>query len=213
MERKFKTLEKAASTEIISEGFPLTEKGVANWLVSKNIISSKEKITNYLDITPWVRAGGETYITIFEFTTVKITKKIVIKAIVTLFPEKSLSDWSRRRSVLSDNGVPVSNWYFASKGTIYEDFYPFTAKEKVNFKALLEIGYKLDFLGFTTLKFIDDIRADDKGNPYFIDFGFDLGESSNVIGSSAKEYLIKNFPQKVLEIRDSYVRNESLSKN
>ena len=127
-----------------------------------------------------------------------------------MFPEKSLLDWTRRRNILAETGVPVSNWYSTSKGTIYEDFYPFTAKEKVNFETLLTIGQKLDFLGFTTLKFIDDIRADKKGQPYYIDFGFDLGEPSNDRILAAKEYLIKTFPDKVLEINNFYGKNESL---
>jgi len=207
---RIRTIHKAASSEIKREGYSLDTKGVTNWLISKNIISTKERLTKYCDISPWKQAGSETYTTIFEITTSRIIRKIIIKAIVTMFPEKSLLDWTRRRNILAETGVPVSNWYSTSKGTIYEDFYPFTAKEKVNFETLLTIGQKLDFLGFTTLKFIDDIRADKKGQPYYIDFGFDLGEPSNDRILAAKEYLIKTFPDKVLEINNFYGKNESL---
>jgi len=207
---QIKIIDKSASSEIIKQGYSLNEKGIADWLIGRNIVSNEAKLVSYSDLTAWTRKGGETYSTVFEFTTTETTKQIIIKAIVTMFPEKSLLDWTRRRKILNDNGVPVSNWYFASEGTIYEDFYPFTAKEKVDFESLLTIGQKLDVLGFTTLKFIDDIRADGNGNPYFIDFGFDLGEPSDNKVSSAKEYLIKTFPQRVLEINEFYDRNKSL---
>jgi hypothetical protein len=210
MRENFKFLGKGASAEILREGYALSNLGITSWLVNKNIVSVKEKVIGYSDITSWFRAGGETYICIFEFSTLRRTKRIVIKALVTLLPEKSLLDWERRRGILQENDIPVSNWYSASKGTIYEDFYPFSAKETTNFKLLLEIGKKLDYLGFNTLKFIDDIRADEAGKPYFIDFGFDLGEPSNKIVYSAKEYLIKSFPQKVLEINTFYDKNKSL---
>lgn len=203
-ELKIETISKAASAEITREGYTLDESGVTDWLISKNIISLNERIINYRDIAPWERTGGETYSAIFEFTSTNATKQIVTKAIVTMFPEKSLFDWARRRKMLMDNGVPVSNWYSTSGATIYEDFYPFTAKEKVKFEALLSIGHKLDSLGFTTLKFIDDIRADKGGNPHLIDFGFDLGEPSENHTFSAKEYLMKVFPDKILEINNFY---------
>ena len=206
-EFQLKTIDKGASSEIIRQGFELDEKGIAHWLKSKNLISSEENLLSFSDLTPWERRGGETYSTVFEFTATETTKRIIIKAIVNMFPEKSLQDWTRRRKILADNRISVSNWYFASEATIYEDFYPFTAKEKVDFEILLSIGYKLDTLGFSTLKFIDDIRADNNGNPYFIDFGFDLGEPSNDKVSSAKDYLIKTFPQRILEIEDFYDKN------
>ena len=72
------------------------------------------------------------------------------------------------------NGIVVSHWYHYSEGTIIEDFYPNTSN-KVDFDKILTIGHRLDQLGFTTLKFTDDIMADKNGNPFFIDFGFDLG--------------------------------------
>ena len=193
-----------ASSEITKQGYSLDEKGITDWLIAKNIIPDKSDLLAYSDLTPWTRTGGETYSTVFEFSTGETTKRIIIKAIVTMFPEKSLLDWTRRRKLLAENGIPVSNWYFASEATIYEDFYPFAAKEKVEFEALLSVGHKLDSLGFTTLKFIDDIRADKDGNPYFIDFGFDLGEPSKDKSTSAKERLIKEFPTKLLEINQFY---------
>ena len=208
--RKFQitTINDGASSEITRQGYSLDEKGIRDWLIDKNIISDKSDLLAYSDLTSWTRTGGETYSAVFEFSTAEITRQIIIKAIVTMFPKKSLLDWERRRNILAENDIPVSNWYFASEATIYEDFYPFTAKEKVAFETLLSIGHKLDSLGFATLKFIDDIRADKDGNPYFIDFGFDLGESSDDKTSSAKEYLAKTFPDKLLEINNFYDKKD-----
>ena len=202
------TINNGASSEITKQGYSLDEKGITDWLINKNIILNKSDLLVYSDLTPWMRTGGETYSTVFEFSTAETTKQIIIKAIVTMFPEKSLLDWARRRNILAENDIPVSNWYFASDATIYEDFYPFTAKEMVAFETLLSIGHKLDLLGFATLKFIDDIRADQNGNPYFIDFGFDLAEPSEDKTSSAKGYLIKVFPDKLLEINNFYDKKD-----
>lgn len=205
---QIKTIGNGASSEITKQGYSLDEKGITDWLIDKNIMSDKSDLLAYSDLTPWTRTGGETYSTVFEFSTGETTKQIILKAIVNMFPEKSLLDWTRRREFLAENGIQISNWYFASDATIYEDFYPFTAKEKVEFETLLGIGYKLDSLDFTTLKFIDDIRADKDGNPHFIDFGFDLGEPSNDKTSSAKKYLAKAFPNKILEINNFYDKKD-----
>lgn len=110
---------------------------------------------------------------------------------------------SRRREILKRNGIPVSFWYHYADATIFEDFYPNTASE-VSFEKILYIGNKLDKLGFTTLKFTDDIRADKNGNPFFIDFGFDLGEPSSKFTISAKNYLLEKYPEKQNEINNYY---------
>lgn len=205
---ELKIVSNGASSEITRQGYLLDKNGITDWLINKNVISNKLNLLAYSDLTPWARTGGETYSTVFEFSTMETTKQIIIKAIVNMFPEKILLDWTRRRKILADNGIPVSNWYSAPDATIYEDFYPFTAKEKVEFEALLSIGYRLDSLGFTTLKFIDDIRADKDGNPHFIDFDFDLGEPSNDKISSAKKYSAEAFPNKILEINNFYDKKD-----
>ncbi len=202
-EFRIETIDKGASTEINREKFSLDLKGISNWLQLKNIISTNEILLNFNDLTPWTRTGGETYCTSFEFITDKQAKQIMIKAIVTLFPEKSLLDWARRREILKRNGIIVSFWYNYADATIFEDFYPNTASE-VSFDKILNIGYKLDKLGFNTLKFVDDIRADKNGNPFFIDFGFDLGEPSDKKTISAKKYLLEKYPEKQYEINKFY---------
>lgn len=197
------TINNGASTEITREKQSLDQEEIRKWLFSKNIISNRETLLAFKDLMPWTRTGGETYSTSFEFTTNKQTKQIFIKALVTLLPEKSLLDWARRRDILNKNGIPVSNWYHHSEATIIEDFYPNTS-DKVSFENILNIGCQLDKLGFATLKFINDLRADKNGNPYFIDFGFDLGEPSDSMTFSARDYLLSHYPEKQYEILQRY---------
>lgn len=198
------TIDKGASTEITRENLKIDQQGVTEWLRAKNIISVDETLLSFQDLMPWTRTGGETFCASFQFSTNKTAKQIFIKAIATTSPEKSLVDWTRRRAILADNGIPVSNWYFYGNAVIYEDFYPKPAKEGAAFEKIISIGYKLDQLGFTTLKFLDDIRADEDGNPYYIDFGFDLGEPSNNTKENAKEYLLGQYPDRKNQINQFY---------
>lgn len=197
-------LDNGPSTEISMENFALTQNGITNWLQSKNIITEREIIISYEDILPWTRFGGETYGSSFKFSTKKQTKQIFVKAIVTTFPEKNLMNWVKRRNILSRSGIPVSNWYYYGEAIIFEDYYPLIAKD-VNFHKILSIGHKLDQLSFSTLKFSDDIRADKNGNPFFVDFGFDLGDQSDKANLTAKNYLLFKFPDKINEITNFYM--------
>ncbi len=194
-EFKITTIDKGASTEITKEKFALDQHGITEWLKSKSIITDNEILSNFHDIMPWTRTGGETFGTTFEFSTNKQTKLILIKAIATTTPDKSMNDWARRREILKRNGITVSFWYHHSAALIIEDFYPRTSA-KVSFDKILKIGHRLDQLGFYTLKFTEDIRADNIGNPYYVDFGFDLGEPSDNTKTTAKEYLLKQYPEK-----------------
>lgn len=196
-------LEKGASTEIKKETLNLSINHIQQWLISKSIINSNDKLNYFKDVMPWIRTGAETYCSSFLISTKYTLKQIVIKALVTLSPSKSLQDWARRRKIFSMNKIPVSNWYYYSDALIIEDYYPNTANV-VSFKKILSIGYKIDKLGFTTLNFVNDIRADCTGEPYYIDFGFDLGDPSETPKNSAKEYLLKNYPEQHVEIEEFY---------
>lgn len=200
-------IDKGVLTLLKHKNYSIDQKGITEWLMDLKIISTNEVLLTFNDILPWQRTGAETYGTSFKFSTDKQEKQIFVKAIVTLFSEKGLKDWAKRRIFLSKNGIPVSNWYYHGDSIIIEDFYSKSALEVVSFEKILEIGYKLDQLGFTTLKFLDDIRADDYGNPFFVDFGFDLGEPSEIHKTSAKEFLIKKFPQSETEIKIYYGKN------
>jgi hypothetical protein len=202
---KLEIMDNGASSEVKREHFSLDQQGVSNWLTKKNIIGKQETLLIYRDIKPWFQSGAETFCSIFEIITNKQIKRIVIKALVTLSPQKSLQDWERRRKVLFENEVPVSNWYFFGDATIIEDYYPNTF-QNVEFEKIILIGKSLDKLGFSTLSFTDDIRADTKFNPFYIDFGFDLGEPSLNKKTTALEYLFQLFPTRMDEIKFIYSR-------
>jgi len=72
-------------------------------------------------------------------------------------------------------------------------------------------GYSLDEKGIADWlidKNVMSHKSDEDSNPYFIDFGFDLGEPSNDKTSSAKKYLAKAFPDKILEINNFYDKKD-----
>lgn len=200
-------IDKGITTDIEKKGITLNQDGLTEWLKSKNLIVENETLLTFKDIQPWERTGGETYSTIFNFKTDKQEQTIVVKAIVTTNPEKSLIDWTKRRAILADNKVSVSQWFWTGEATIYEPFYPNKANKTKDFNILIQTAFTLDKLGFTTLKFLDDILCDNDGKPYYIDFGFDLGEPSQTIKSTAKEHLIKTYPNLKPDIEAFYSSN------
>jgi hypothetical protein len=204
MEFFLKNIDKGITTDIVNKGITLDKKGITSWLRAKNLMNDQEELISFIDINPWIRTGSETYSNIFEFTTDHKSLKVFVKALVTLSPEKSLKDWERRRKILLENSIPVSEWLWAGEATIFEPFYPKTYLETNDFNKLLQIATIIDELGFTTLKFLDDILCDNEGNPFYNDFGFDLGEPSNLPKLFAKEYLTKVFPYKAQEIDSFY---------
>ena len=58
-----------------------------------------------------------------------------------------------------------------------------------------------------SFKFLDDIRCDENGNPFYIDFGFDLGEPSENKKTSAKEFIIKKCPAMKVNVEAFYTSN------
>ena len=185
----------------------LGQQSLKSWLVVKNLMTEKEILYSFSEVKPWKRTGGETYSTIFNFQTDKQKQTIVVKAIVTINPEKSLIDWTNRRKILADNRVPVSHWFWTGRATIYEPFYPNKSDKTKDFNLLLQTAFTLDNLGFTTLKFLDDIICDNDGNPFYVDFGFDLGEPSQYKKTNAKDYLIKIYPSRKADIETFYCTN------
>ena len=182
----------------------LDQQGLTSWLIAKKLINEKETLYSFNDIKPWNRSGGETYSTIFDFQTDKQKKTIIVKAIVTIFPEISLINWTNRRKILTENRIPVSHWFCTNEATIYEPFYPNKSDKIKDFNLLIQIAFTLDRLGFTTLNFLNDIMCDSEGNPFYIDFGFDLGEPSQNMQISAKDCLIRNYPSREADIKEFY---------
>lgn len=203
-----RTIDKGITADILKQGLALDRQGVSSWLKDKSLLQDTEELNSFQDLSAWTRTGGETYSTIFSFSTDKGTYKLIAKAIVTTHPEKSLLDWTRRRKILLENNIPVSTWLWTGDATIIEPFYPNDYTETASFEDLIKIGFSLDNLGFTTLKFLDDLRCDIDGHPHYIDFGFDLGEPSEYTKTSAKEYLIKKYPNKQNVVEEFYKQNQ-----
>lgn len=195
------------SYDIEKKGFALNKEGISNWLKAKSLLNVNDDLLCFKELTPWVRTGGETYSTTFLFSTNWATYWLIAKAIVSFNPEKRLLDWERRRKILSDNRVPVSEWFWAGEATIIETYYPMTFVEVLNFQNLIKMAFAVDKLGFMTLKFLDDIRCDILGNPFYVDFGFDLGEPSSINHYKARKYLISHYPSREKEINMFYRSN------
>lgn len=203
-EFRIKSIPEGISADLITKGLELNKEGFLVWLRNKALIHDNEDIKSFEDLTPWTRTGGETFSTTFSFSTNNATYYLIAKAIVTLNPEKSLLDWTRRRDILLTNKIPVSKWYWTGEATIIETYYPKTHFDTTYFTDLIGIAYTLDKLGFTTLKFLDDLRCDGNGKPYYIDFGFDLGEPSDNFTTHSRDYLIKIYPSRQNEIEMFY---------
>lgn len=196
-------LENSASSEIEKDNFDLTKGGIEEWLKFKKIIPIYSKLNSYKDVTKWQRGGAETYLTKFSFSyTFKndlIFKNILIKALVTINPENALVDWYNRREYLKKNNVKVSNWYWYGNGIIIEDFY-YYSYQKASLFDLIKIAKTIDHLGFKTTNFLEDIMCDINSVPYYIDFGFDLGNYGNANTNDAINLLIQKNKSKEKEI-------------
>ena len=182
-----------ASREIHRDGYAISVLAdIKEWLINKNIISSSDILLSYRDVKEWFKSGDETYLSSFYISYCRCekveNKTIVLKAITTLNPEKSLLDWYRRRKILRENFVPVSNWYWCNNGIIIEDYYP-NDWSFYNLDTLKSIANVLDRLGFITTDFLRDIKCDEYGNLFYIDFGFDLGEPSFKETNTSKQTL------------------------
>lgn len=198
-------IEKGASNEIYNEFKKISFDSIKSWLITKNIVTDTDNLILYKDLYPWRRGGGETYITQFELSFiskgVKDKKSIIIKAIITTPVEQSLANWKNRRAILARNNIKVSNWYWFGNGIIIEDYYPkdYTYCELTK---LIDIANVLDKLGFKTLNFLNDIRCDEANEPYYIDFGFDLGDPSVSFSRPSLANVMKMFPEKLKFIEE-----------
>lgn len=208
-----KILPKGASSEIFKDKYDLTLLDIAQWLRLKNVINAKNCLVEYEDIREWVRSGDETYIAVFRIKYLSDSKEnnklVILKALVSFDPEKRLQDWASRRLLLAENHVPVSNWYWFGSGIIIEDFYPSDYLSCNNFPDLVLIAVKLDQLGFHALNFLLDLRCDYDGNPYYLDFGSDLGAPSAAKKDTAIRKLFDTYTDRHTEISELISKMEN----
>ena len=172
-----------ASIQIEVDGFDRSDlQQIEFWLKEKRILKEDDVLLKYEDIQEWERGGAETYLSIFRIRYITtgelyIDKTLVVKSIVSMFPDARLLAWKRRREILAKNGVPVSHWYWCGDGVIIEDFYPrgIQLNNISDLNNISKIKDILEDIGFSPLHISDDVRFDEDGNPYYVDFGFDLG--------------------------------------
>jgi hypothetical protein len=170
-----------------------------------NILDADEQFIGYLDREPWHPGGAETYIADGEVfvSGIETSRHVIAKALVSMGGalDARLASWLRRRELLSKIGIPVPRLYSAKDATIFEEFidFPITAVKLID-EAILdqvgEIGAHLDFNGFSTLSFVSDLRIKN-GQVLYVDFGFDLGEPSDLLKDCAREAILKASPTPV----------------
>jgi hypothetical protein len=189
------------------------ENAIIDWLLKKNILPKASMLFSYSDGKVWNRGGAETYSCTFGIeyqitkTQERVNKVINMKALVSTPIEHKLKEWERRRSLLQKNKIPVSNWYSFGTGLILEDYYPEDYKSVKNIEELITIAIGLDKLGSSTLNFLRDIRCNTEGNPFYVDFGFDLGEPSSNPTYNASQTLLNEYPGKKHIIK-SFINNK-----
>ncbi len=196
--------DKGASSEILKDGFQLNLTEIELWLLKKQIINAEQKLVSYKDVLQWYRGGAETYIASFEIEIIVdsniLQKDIILKALVTLTPEISLKNWEKRRKILSDNNIPVSNWYYWGDGLILEEKYFHFKPDLDHLSKLLLIAVALDKLGFSTLHFTSALMVNVKNEIVFVDFGFDLGDPSKNYTVTALSHIVELFPEQKYEV-------------
>lgn len=170
------------------------------------VIKNNHVLFKYSDISPWQRGGAETYNAIGLIETNVETIKIIAKALVSFAtrPEQQLKNWNSRRSKIIELGIPTPRLFSAFNGAIYEEFIDdeFKLDEFLDISILTQLGFigaKLDKAGFKSISFIDDMRLKNR-TLYFVDFGSDLGEPSEISSDNAKLYLVKKLTQQQYEI-------------
>lgn len=191
---EFSFHDSGASSEITRLGYPLTSIGIEAYLKDLTCLPVAASLLSYCDVGPWGAGGAESYLARFNvcysIAGCELNSAFVMKALISAGGGK-LHYWARRREILSAHHVPVSRWYWADQGMIVEDFYPLSHAH-APLQQLKLIATALDSLGFRCLSFLRDILCDEFGNPYYVDFGFDLGEPGSQFSDSAMAQFAKH---------------------
>ena len=193
----------------LSSEFLRTGRGTTEWarieagLRLANILSATERMDSYADGEPWHRGGAETYIADASILVARASdpnRRVIAKALVSFATdiEVKVAVWLQRRTFLSQIGILVPILYSGRNGVIFEEFIdrPLTdldLKDESILAQLGDIGARLDFYGFSTLSFVDDLMLKE-GKIRFVDFGFDLGEPSGRQSSHAQIAIAKLVP-------------------
>ena len=194
---KINLLEKGASNEAKSKYGEINDLTLVEWLKNINLLGKSDYLIEYDDIASWQRGGTETYNSIFKIAKEcngSITyNKVIVKAIVTGISEQSTKTWIKRREILHEARINVVKWYTVSNFLIYEDFLPYDYKYCKDINLIKKFALTLDELGFNTFNFLDDIRCNENGEPFYVDFGQDLGNPNEKPSTSSYQTFLKKF--------------------
>lgn len=205
--REFVLLESGLSTELMGTGIGESKvERLRSGLVKIGVIDESESLLGLTDRSPWHRGGGETFVSdsvVFVGTGSQEhgeevpggKRHVIAKALVSFGspPEIMMASWLKRRGILVSLEIPVPRLFGAVEGTLYEEF----IDDELSPESLLipeivaelgRIAAVLDRAGFATLSFMADVRRRET-KLYYVDFGFDLGEPSDVPSSNARTQL------------------------
>src|SRR6266545_926612 len=155
-----------------------------------NLLPINEQLATLSSGSDWVRGGAETYIFRFDVRTRSgLTIPAIIKAHTPAVGprsiDESLSELLRRRQLLANGGIRTPSLYYAGNGIVIERYLPFSFVERFaevptqsadRFRLsteLVAIAIVLDEHGFAPIEIIGDLRVDESGDVFMIDFGED----------------------------------------
>lgn len=145
-----------------------------------------ENLSSIQILTPWYRAGSETYVTDFLLTKDgEHPAHLIAKACIKMGARYAIAEWFRRRERLTENGVlfPVVNAVDEDGATWVEEFVPYAFKEAFDLgdnehkvrmkKCFIETYLRMEGAGFAP-KGVHDLRSRGE-DVVVIDVGEDLG--------------------------------------
>jgi hypothetical protein len=213
----FVTKPQGISQEWVKECAFSSEKCIEESLNRLGLLKTDEKLISYEDDLEWRRGGAETYISTGKFQTDKARSiHFIAKSYITMGmkPSERCQILLDRRKQISQIGIKTPELYGYDKGTIYEEFIPYSVDEEIDklndqgIKEVIKIGALLDKLGYQCLQFSSDLRFSKDGSEvYYTDFGSDLGEP-NVKNTSisCKTNLMKIFSRDWENLSKSYYK-------
>lgn len=161
------------------------------------VIGPTEGLRDLQTVEAWRAGGAETWVHVFDVVGTESTKRLIIKAFVSLGAgEGRLETLNERRSLLSARGVAVPRLYATGRGVVLEEHVPWLLRDHVRARLLTEtrvvpllvdlylVAIAFDQLGFAPLSPFVDLRTEGT-RVFVVDFGEDLGGPSTRRTSSA----------------------------
>jgi len=163
-----------------------------------NLMGSSEELLEYKETGKYRRGGAECWVADAEIKTTRRSIKCIAKAYITTGgrPGERVKDLEDRRLALQKIGVRVPETYTVDRATLYQEYIEhelLTNNQLLSEKCKQEVAKTaalLDFHGYSTQKFLDDMRISADGDKaYYVDFGQDLGDVVMADGQVVKSKL------------------------